>query len=206
MASHHRAPVSDDDLKRATDVVERYYFEWTAGAAQNLAERVLNGEIDDSESLQERLHEDCDSAMTYYKDQSLVLFASNSVDAGADEMQDMGGGGDNPQTVLAFLTFQIDVRERLDSLGLGGDFTPADYAIEVMNGEHDEDLLVWLVFRLFDPRTNEGTLEGLDLSADQRLELLESAAERAKEIVAGRYGSEAAVRWDKAGYSLTSAE
>lgn len=206
MARHHREPVTEEDLKRATDTIDRYYFEWTASTAQNLAERVLNGEIDDAEALAERLHEDCDSAMTYYKDQSLVLFASGNVDAGADEMEGMGGGGENPQTTLAFLTFQIDVRERLDSLGLGGDFTPADYAVEVMNGEHDEDLLVWLVFRLFDPRTNQGTLEGLDLSDDQRLELLEATAERAKEIVAGRYGSEAAVKWDKAGYSLVGVE
>lgn len=105
--------VSDDELDRATGVIQQWYREWAQSTANDLVYDFMRGEIEDLDSFQERLDETTDSSMTYTVDQSRTLFASDSVDAAGREVEDMGGAGENAQAVLAVLTFRIDVREAM---------------------------------------------------------------------------------------------
>jgi len=137
-----RRPISDEEASAASDVLQRKYQQWVDATARDLAEEVMRGEIEDSGGLHDRLHETVDDSMTYTYDQHLVLFASESISEGADEMRDMGGGGNNPVASLAFCTFRVDVQDALSHLGLGGDFDQGEWVREVSQGEHGAELAV----------------------------------------------------------------
>lgn len=99
-----------------------YYRGWVKDEADNVVRAIRDGEVLDEEGLRQCLDEQTDSRLIYTADQQLVLFVSESVDEGASEMEDMGGGGDNPTAVLAVLTYRIDVSDALRRRGIDYDF------------------------------------------------------------------------------------
>jgi hypothetical protein len=141
MARHGRLEITEEQRSEAEDVLVRYYQQWVDRIAMSLAEQVIAGEIDDRDGLMEQMEQDTDSALTYTKDQHLVIQCSNSVSEGESRMEDMGGGGDNPAAVLAVLTMQADVQEELERLGLGDDFDREEWLAEVAAGDHGEELV-----------------------------------------------------------------
>lgn len=135
---------TDEDAKRklAEAILYRIYRGWIQGTSDDLVRCVIDGECEDYESLRERLEQDCDSAMTYTHDQYMVIYAADgsSTQAGAAEAEEMGAAGSEVDAGLplwALLTYQHDVWDRLDSMGLNGDFDRDAWLEAAQAGEYD---------------------------------------------------------------------
>ncbi len=134
--------VTEDQRQEAERVLFRYYMQWVRQMATGLAERIFRDEIEDAETLEDRMREDADSALIYTHDQRMVIATSESVNDGEAEMTDMGGGGENQTAVLAVLTFQCDIRDALQRMGLDHDFDRGVWIREVVAGEHGTELAI----------------------------------------------------------------
>lgn len=133
---------NDFDAKRklAEGILDREYYRWVEGEVETLVDAIRDEEVTDYESLRETMEQNTDASLIYTHDQRMVIYCSNSVDDGAQEMEDMGGGGDNAAAVLALLTYQVDVREALDRIGLGGDFDREEWLEAAREGEYGEEI------------------------------------------------------------------
>lgn len=137
---------TDEDAKRklADAILYRVYRGWIHATSDDLVRCVIDGECEDYESLRERLEQDCDSALIYTHDQNMVIYAADgsSTQAGAAEAEEMGGsreggGPDSGLPIWALLTYQHDVWDRLDSMGLNGDFDRGAWLEAAQAGEFD---------------------------------------------------------------------
>jgi len=105
--------VSEKEAQDARQVIAQYYSEWVDSFAEGLVEEFFLGGISDHDTLLERIDEDTDSALVYTTDQWDVLYGSSSTDRAQEELNDMGGGGDNLVGAWAVLTFRVDVHEAI---------------------------------------------------------------------------------------------
>jgi len=85
--------------------------------AEDMLGAVLRGEIDSTDGLDERAHEEADAACTYTSANVRTIYASENWDAGPEELgSDLFEGVEDCATLfgrLAFFALRADIRERL---------------------------------------------------------------------------------------------
>ncbi len=95
----------------------RAHYGTVRAIAEDVLGAILRAEIDGPEALDERLHEEADSACTYTSANLRAVYASENWDAGPDEMgADLFDGVEDCGTLfgwLAFFAMRADIRERL---------------------------------------------------------------------------------------------
>jgi len=134
--------VTENQVKEAESVLYRHYRDWVDSEVEALTDAIFREEVEDYEGLVERMEQNTDDALIYTKDQHLVIFTSESTSEGQQEMEDLGGGGDNLIGVLALLTFRVDVRDAMERVGLTNDFDRVDWIKSVIGGEQGPELAV----------------------------------------------------------------
>jgi len=146
------ADVTEEELAAATQVVERYYRQWVRGQAADLIMRVFTEEwTERGGELQDAAAQAADDAMTYTKDQYLVLYVSDNTSNGLDAMRDGGSElGENFPAPWAYYTFEFDVMDIVNN---------ADVLERFREGDDAAEQKAWLVTehgRLFYRKTVKG--------------------------------------------------
>lgn len=107
--------VSFDD---ALSALRREYFSHVRDSAKELAEACRNGEIEDRESLLERVHEECDGDgwVIYTQKAQIVLLVSDNDSAGMDSLGADGfdWSGGVPWSQLAYFAMEADLLDAID--------------------------------------------------------------------------------------------
>jgi len=101
-----------DRVAKASSVLQKDYWDDVRYLAECIQYEVKDGEITSMEQLQDRLHEDCDSAqrVIYTHQAKLALVFSDN-----DEAWDEEFGGEMPNwSQLAYCAFYRDVQESLN--------------------------------------------------------------------------------------------
>ena len=188
-------PVTDEELNQATGTIERWYRQWASSTAEDLVKDFIRGEIDDLDGFIERLDETTDSAMVYNVDQSRTLFASDSVDEAMQEVEGMGGGGENAQAALAVTTFRIDVRRAMPDFFGDIEDMDKDERLEWLIEEHSQ-----VLHRGEDLDAFYCVVEDMDLGVLLRKGNEDDGFEyefvSVRSVVQGEHGRELAVAWD----------
>lgn len=133
-----RPGVTDAELVAAKGVIQRYYHEWIESTAADLIKQVYQGQwTQDADMLQEAIRETADSAMTYFSDQYLTIFATNSHDEALDRMRDIGNElPDNFPAPWAYYAFEADLNDIIQG---------ADVLEPYRDGQSSEEQIAWLL-------------------------------------------------------------
>ena len=95
----------------------RAHYGTVRAIAEDVLGAILRGEIDGPDALDERLHEEADTACTYTSANLRAVYASENWDAGPDEMgADLFEGVEDCGTLfgrLGYFAMRVDIRERL---------------------------------------------------------------------------------------------
>jgi hypothetical protein len=116
------------------------YYSDIRDIAQEIKKAIEDGEIEDRDSLQTRIHETCDGNqwVIYTQNAQVVLLVSSNDGAYADEYgaEGMTTDGAINWSVMAYAAMEQDLMEQLDSEGVdvNGD-TPA----EMLGKEEEAD-------------------------------------------------------------------
>ena len=107
----------EDPEELGRRMLYRAHYGTVRGIAEDVLGAIQAGEIDGTDALDERLHEEADSACTYTSANLRAVYASENWDAGPDEMgADLFEGVEDCGTLfgrLAFYAMRTDIRERL---------------------------------------------------------------------------------------------
>jgi len=107
----------EDREELARRLLYRTHYGAVGAIAEDVLGAVLRREIDGPEALDERLHEEADSACTYTSTNLRTVHASENWDAGLDEMgSDLFADVEDSGTLfgrLAYFAMRADIRERL---------------------------------------------------------------------------------------------
>lgn len=143
--SRSGSTVTDEQVKDAERVLYRHYRDWVAQVVTGLAQAIFDEEIDDAESLREHMEQDTDSFLIYTHDQRMVLFVSESTEAGFERAEDLRGGdeGHPDPALVALLTFQHDVEGRMEHVGMDLNNFDRDEWIKGGFGEDEEIAVMW---------------------------------------------------------------
>lgn len=87
-----------DAEARAADFAGRAAWETRRGIVDDIKERIASGELEDSDDVNDAVHEACDSACTYTSDQYVLAWGLSDAD---DEFDDAGGVGSDWSGTLA---------------------------------------------------------------------------------------------------------
>ncbi len=108
--------VSDSDVDAAMRVIRADYYQDVRDLGDDLKKRIKDGEITDTDDLQERLHEDVDGSarVIYTLQNKLGLLASDNEDAYVEEFGEAPVEGNNINwAVMMAAAFERDVSEYL---------------------------------------------------------------------------------------------
>lgn len=97
-------------VQKAVNEIERAYLKVVNNIIEELMDNVKAGEIEDSDALQDRLHEEVDSAVLYTWDARLMLIATDNPDAYEDDFGDKPEGPEQ----AAYASLMSDIQDRLD--------------------------------------------------------------------------------------------
>lgn len=122
----------EESADYAMQILRRDYYADVCNVAKDLIERIKNGEIEDSEALQDALHDDIDGhqRITYTFQARIGLLCSDNEDA----LEEEGAGGDNPTPEQrCYWAMRQDVIERLEAEGVDPN-APEDFRTEHLRG------------------------------------------------------------------------
>lgn len=107
----------EDAEELARRLLYRAHYGNVRAIAEDMLGAILRGEIDGPDALDERLHEEADSACTYTSTNVRTLYASENWEAGLDDMgADLLADAEDCGTLfgrLAYFAMRADIRERL---------------------------------------------------------------------------------------------
>jgi hypothetical protein len=114
------------EVEEAKRVLRAAYYQRVSREVADLVRAYFDGEYDDEDGQLERLHEACDSHVTYTADNYLTVFASEESDDGFDQMVELGGldqqahggagvSGTEVMQRWAYSTFEFDVLRLLQN-------------------------------------------------------------------------------------------
>jgi len=112
---------TEDEVQHARSILQRQFYADVEDRASSIIEEVkgLRGERR-REAIEEQIDQECDSAVTYYRDSFDIIHGCSSNEAlGAiDEIDDVGGFGKDADvyTRLAYHIFRIALRAELESM------------------------------------------------------------------------------------------
>jgi hypothetical protein len=114
------------EVEEAKRVLRAAYYQSASREVADLVRAYFDGEYDDEDGQLERLHEACESHVTYTADNYLTVFASEESDDGFDQMAELGGldqqahggagvSGTEVMQRWAYSTFEFDVLRLLQN-------------------------------------------------------------------------------------------
>jgi len=124
----YQAEVTEEDVNDALAVLQRDYYQDVEGLADDLIERIKDGEIPDRDAFGDALHETVDGSgrVIYTAQAQRGLLASSNDDAYFEELGDtLQCDGSVPYEQLMFYALQRDVVEHMVREG----FDPDDESI-----------------------------------------------------------------------------
>lgn len=111
--------VTEREVDEAIRIIKRDYYQDVKGLAEDLIEAIKDGEIEDTEELQERLREDVDGSqrVIYTMQNHLGLLASDNSDAYIERFGEAPiEGGDINYAALMAAAMEQDVLDELGDL------------------------------------------------------------------------------------------
>ena len=110
----------EDAEELGRKLLYRAHYGNVRAIAEDILGAIRTGEIDSTDGLDERTHEEADAACTYTSANVRTVYASENWDAGPEELgSDLFEGVEDCATLfgrLAYFALRADIRERLESL------------------------------------------------------------------------------------------
>ncbi len=131
---------SPEELGRR--LIYRAHYAAVGAIAEDVLGAILRGEIDSTDGLDERIHEEADSGCAMYADAFRTIYASDHDEAAEEELgADWAEGLDFRGAMVraAYFALRVDIRERLQSLAEDADGLDLDDASTYPANRSDDD-------------------------------------------------------------------